>query len=282
MSRRAHRTTGLTLIEMTLVIATMALVMGLAVPAVRSLTNSFHSQSGVRSMVDAALSSARAMAMSTQNYVGVRFQKLCLADNPADPLKNLLNAPQYMIFIKHEEPKQIGGLANGFRAVDGLDPIRLPATMGVMDLSQVTSDATINDLSELSDATTFSILFSPSGKMTVHEVRVRDKDGVYWPRNDPGSTRTSNDDVFNSLENICQYKVGMFIQDDYSARNGTDNAGELGLGKENSRTSFVIYDLATLRAVYGTQTPWSGYLGRLSAAEALYVSPYAGNLISSH
>ena len=124
MYGRAHRTTGLTLIEMTLVVATMALLAGFAVPAVRALLNSFQTQSGVKSMIEAALSSARAMAMSSQNYVGIRFQKLCTAQDPADPLKDLFNAPQYMIFIVHEEPKKIGGLANGFRAIEGLEPVR--------------------------------------------------------------------------------------------------------------------------------------------------------------
>ncbi len=279
MYGRARKTTGLTLIEMTLVIGTMALLVGFAVPAVRSMMKSFQTESGVRSMIDAALSSARAMAMSNQTYVGVRFQKLCTSDDPLDPIKDVLNAPQYMIFIMHEEPKMIGGLANGFRAVQGLDPIKLPDTMGVLDLTGIASDATIDELSELSDATTFSIVFAPSGKLAVHEVRVRNRQGFYRPNNSPGSLQIATDDVFNSVDNICRYRQGMFIQDDYARRNGTDNV-ELGLGKEDSRTSFVIYELPTLRAAYGSRTPWSAYLGRL-VSEVLQVSPYAGGLISS-
>ena len=279
MYGRARRTTGLTLIEMTLVVATMALLMGFAVPAVRTLMTSFQTQSGVKSMIEAALSSARAMAMSNQNYVGIRFQKLCTSDDAANPIKNVLTAPQYMIFIMHEEPKKIG-LANGFRAVEGLEPVKLPDTMGVMDLSQVTSDTAIDEPSELSDATTFSILFAPSGKVVVHEVRVRNRDGVYQPKNDSGSTQISNDDVFNSVDNICTYKRGMFLQDDYSQRNSGTDQLELGLGKEDSRTNFVIYELPTLRTTYESRTLWTSYLKGL-AAQTLYVSPYAGNLISS-
>ncbi len=276
-SHHACRATGLTLIEMTLVIGTMALLVGFAVPAVRSMMKSFQTEGGVRSMIDAALSSARAMAMSNQTYVGIRFEKLCTSDDPLDPLKNVLNAPQYMIFIMHEEPKRIG-LANGFRAVEGLAPIKLPDTMGVLDLTGITSDAAIDELSELSDATTFSIVFAPSGKLAVHEVRVRNRQGFYRPINSPGSLQIATDDVFNSVDNICVYKQGMFIQDDYSRRNGADNV-ELGLGKEDSRTSFVIYELPTLRAAYGSRTPWTSYLSKL-ASEALQVSPYAGGLIS--
>jgi hypothetical protein len=282
MSWHRRRTTGLTLIEMTLVIATMALLVGFAVPAVRALVRSFHTEGGVRSMVDAALSSARAMAMSNQRYVGVRFQKLCTSNDPLDPLKDVLNAPQYMVFIMHDEPKRLGGLANGFRAIEGFEPIKLPETMGVMDLSQLSqvgTNAAIDELAELSDATTFSIVFAPSGKLAVREVRVRNRHGAYRPNNSPGSTQTSADDVFNSVDNICVYRQGMFLQDDYSPRNGGDNV-DLGLGREPSRTSFVIYELPALRAAYSARAPWTAYLYQLKD-EALHVSPYAGSLISS-
>jgi type II secretory pathway pseudopilin PulG len=283
MSRRARRTTGLTLIEMTLVIATMALLVGFAVPAVRALRKSFQTQNGVRSMVEAALSSARAMAMSRQNYVGVRFQKLCVADSPTDPLNNLLNAPQYMIFIMHDEPAK-SNLANGFRAVDGMAPIKLPETMGVMDLTGISKDMDATTgilyLGQLSNATTFSIIFSPSGKVIVHPVRVRNRNGIYRPNNAAGPLQTSNDDIFNSIENICGARRGMFLQDDYPWK-GTAGTLEMGLDEENSRTGFVIYELDSLRAAYTSQTPWSGYLSRL-VPEMLYVSPYTGNLIAAH
>lgn len=276
--RRHLRTSGLTLIETTLVVATMVLLVGLAAPAVRTLMHSFQTRNGVQSMVEAALSSARAMAMSSQNYVGIRFEKLCTSDDPTNPIKNVLPAPQYMIFIAHEEPAKMGQLANGFKAVEGLAPIKLPETIGVIDLSQATGDATISDYFMLSNATTFSIIFSPAGKVVVHPVRVRNRNGIYQPHNDPGSTDTSTDDVFNSAVNICRYKQGMFLQDDY-ADPKTDGVN-CGLGEEDSRTSFVIYEFAPLRAAFVTGTPWSTYLNRLKG-EALSVSPYTGTLISS-
>ncbi|MCU0916396.1 MAG: hypothetical protein MUC88_17805 [Planctomycetes bacterium] len=271
----------MTLIETTLVLATAALLVGLAVPAVRALRHSFHTRSGVRSMVDAALSSARAMAMSRHNYVGVRFQKLCTSADPADPIRGVLNAPQYMIFIMHDEPSRMGGLANGFRAIEGLEPVKLPATLGVIDLSLIDSDLTIDMLHELSDATTFSIVFSPAGKLAVHPVRVRNREGVSRPRNDLGPFQISTDDVFNSADNICLFQQGLFLQDDYPWQGGTNLRVELGLGEENSRTSLAIYELDALRAAYGSRTPWSGYLARVKSTETWHVSPYAGNLISS-
>ena len=68
MDCRAHKKSGLTLIEMTLVIATIALLAGFGLPALRSLVHSFESQSGTRSMISAALSSARSMAVRNQKY----------------------------------------------------------------------------------------------------------------------------------------------------------------------------------------------------------------------
>jgi hypothetical protein len=279
---------GLTLIEMTLVLGTMVLLVGLSVPAVRSLTHSFQSEGAVKSMIDAALSSARAMAMTRQRYVGVRFQKLCTSDDPAEPLKGIVDAPQYMIFIMSEEREKIG-LANGFRAVDGLDPIKLPSTVGVMDLSNGVQAGMGNQRDEsLADATTFSVIFAPSGRLVVHEVRVRNRQGEYQPRNDPGSGKAAHDDIFNSPENICLYKEGKFIQDDYSASKNlrsTRETVEFGLGEELSVTRFVLYDTATLRTLYksGARPPaaLSSYLNMLPAEKSVYVSWYSGHLILS-
>jgi type II secretory pathway pseudopilin PulG len=273
MHGRTHRTIGLTLIEMTLVVATIALMVGLALPAVKGMMHSFQSQGAARSMINAALNSARTMAVSKQRCVGIRFQSACTSDDPLDPLKGLLDAPQYLIFIMYEERKAMDNMSNGFLAVEGLAPIKLPETIGVMDLTAVTSNASMDTPAELNNATAFSIVFSPSGRVLVQDVRVRNRDGWYQPDNTPGSTKPSMDDVFNSttnITNIIQYQCGMFIQDDYPA---------LGLAQEPSRTGFVIYDRSTFRRVYEKRTAWTQYLQGLKS-QSLYVSPYTGHLIS--
>jgi len=278
MRGSARRTTGLTLIEMTLVVAMIALLMGFALPAVRSLMGSFHSEGGAKSMIEAALSSARAMAVSHQRYVGVRFQKRCISEDARQPLDRLVEAPQYMIFIMHD--KAGTGLGSGFRVVEGLQPIRLPETMGVMGLGEMAEDPATDDTDldtpeELNDATTFSIVFSSSGKLIVHDVQVRNRQGVAAPDNASGdSGRVSRDQVFNSPENICTDGVGMFLQDDYPA---------WGLEKEPSAMSFVVYERQSLAEAFKKDTPsvWSGYLKRLAGEETTFVSPYTGKLISS-
>ncbi len=282
MDCRAHNKSGLTLIEMTLVIATIVLLAGFGLPAVRALVKSFESQSGARSMIGAALGSARAMAVRNQRYTGVRFQKMCRSKDPSDPLSGLMDAPQYMIFIVHEEPKDMGGLAIGFRAVEGLEPVKLPESIGVMDISRIASDGDIDEAHELNDALTFSIIFSPSGKLLVREVRVRNRDGYVLPSNESGSSKVSLDQVFNSAVNITTYGRGMFLQDDYSVRNPSPgNVVDYGLGEEMSRTGFVVYDRQRFADSFGRKVAWSGYLSKLSGDEVVYVSPHTGTLVLS-
>lgn len=256
--RTKSRQPALTLIEMVVVISAVALLTILSLPALRTFLNSFTFSGSARPMISAALSSARAIAAREQSYAGIRFQK---AYGPND-----LQAPQYMIFIVHEEPSKMRGLTIGFRAVEGLQPIRLPDSVGVMDLkingNDNLVDPVIND--DLLDTTTFSIIFSPSGKLVIHEVRVRNRDGYYQPDN--GGTKVSMDDIFNSPVNIALYKTGMFVQDDYA---------ELGLGAEPSRNNFIIYD----RNIFDQLDEGSRYKDYLADLQRIYINPYTGTII---
>lgn len=263
--RTRTRQFGFTLTEMTLVVATIALLLGLGLPAVRMLINSFESNSGAWSMINAALSNARAIAARDQRYAGVRFQQ------DAD-------GNQYMIFIVHDFEKT--GLSPGFRVVEGTKPIKLPENSGAMDLFVRTNHGTssasaassldepltqahLDDITYIRDTSTFSIVFSPSGKLVVRTVRVRNRDGVYRPDN--GTPERSSDSVFNSPANISNLGVGQFIQDDYA---------DLGLGAEPSRNRFVIYDKNQFEKL-DTQDKFN-YLRRL---ELIYINPYTGTMI---
>lgn len=264
--RTRTRQFGFTLTEMALVIATVALLLGLGLPAVRVLLHSFESDSGTKGMINAALSNARAIAAREQRYAGLRFQQ--------DSSGN-----QYMIFIVHDFGKT--GLSPGFRAVEGLKPIKLPENSRVLDLMVRTNHGTspaaaasaldeplapahLDEINGLRDTSTFSIVFSPSGKLVTRSVRVRNKEGMYQPDNGV-SGKTSMDSVFNSPINIANHNVGMFVQDDYA---------ELGLGAEPSRNRFIIYD--------------KNHFGKLDARERfnylssltfIYINPYTGTMI---
>ncbi|MBA7661931.1 hypothetical protein ES703_69951 [subsurface metagenome] len=248
---------GLTLMEMTVVIAVMALLAVFGLPAIRALINSFESEGGAKAMISAGLASARAIAAKEHHYAGVRFQ------HAYDP-QGLLNAPQYMVFIVHDFGAT--GLEPGFRAVEGINPIRLPGSVGVMDLrtgsTEINSNNDINEERELMDTTTFSVVFSPSGKLIIHDVRVRNRDGHYRPINPDDSM----DDIFNSPVNIDIHNTGMFVQDDYA---------HLGLGEEPSRNRFIIYDKSEFNKVDESKR-YSDYLRYL---EPIYINPYTGTMI---
>lgn len=276
--RTKLRKPGLSMTEMVLVVATIALLLSLGLPAVRMLLHSFESGSGTKSMISAALSGARAIAAREQRYAGVRFQQ--------DPAGH-----QYMIFIVHDFEKT--GLNPGFRAVEGLKPIKLPESAGVVDLMvrtnygtsaaaaasvldeplkvQYLDDANPANLGPdgknryVRDASAFSIVFSPAGKLVVRPVRVRNRDGIYRPDN-AVANKASLDDIFNSPENILNSGVGMFIQDDYA---------ELGLGAEPSRNRLVICDGAQFDKLNVQQR-----FDYLSHLELIYINPYTGTMIS--
>jgi len=269
---------GLTLTEMAVVIATIALLAVFGLPAVHMLLESFESGSGAKSMISAALSSARAIAAREQRYAGIRFQQ-DLAGN------------QYMVFIVHDFNKT--GLNPGFRVVEGLRPIKLPENLRVMDLVVRINHGThwtdaedprdeplkvdyLDDTSPLNlgpdqrnkyitDTSSFSIVFSPSGKLVMRDVRVRNRDGIYQPDNGV-SGKVSMDDIFNSERNIRNYNVGLFIQDDYA---------EFGLGVESSRSRLIIYDKTQFDKLDAR-----GRFNYLNSLEVIYINPYTGTIIT--
>ncbi len=279
MNYKPQTKTGFTLTEMVVVIATISLLVAFGLPVMRVIRESFESRTGGKSMISAALSSARAIAAKEQHYAGIRFQR--------DSAGN-----QYMIFIIHDFEKT--GLNPGFRAVETLKPTKLPEGLGVMDLFVRTNHGTNwTDAEELldeplnavylddtnpqnfgpdqknryiTDTSSFSIVFSPSGKLIMRDVRVRNRDGIYQPDNGLAN-KVSMDSIFNSPQNLTTFGVGKFIQDDYA---------ELGLGAESSRNSFVIYDKIRFDKLDAIER--FNYLSRL---EPVYINPYTGTIIST-
>jgi hypothetical protein len=269
-----HRQLGLSLIEETLVVAIVAVLLFLAVPAARFLFNNIETPSGVRAMIGSALNSAKAIAAREQQYVGIRFQHACYKDPQGNiqPLGSPLKMPQYMIFIKYQPPKQSGSNdQDTFTAVEGIEPIKLPENIGVMDMvisqtNVIDTDAEISTDRQLLDTTTFSIVFSPSGKLVVRDVLTRNRDGLT-----SGSAQTSEDDIINTWGQV-QNGYATFWQDN-------DTFNGLSLIQEPSRRSFIIYDRNVLRSL-PTGKRYSRYLEELKNKKMIYINPYTGTFIN--
>ena len=247
--RNRPRRSGLSLIEQAVVVAAIALLVAVSLPAVRSFIKSIEAQGGSKAMINAALAAARATAAQHQRYAGIRFQHAYYTD---DPCNSPLKAPQYMIFIVYEEPSKMRGLTTGFRAVEGVEPIKLPDSVGVMEVVDNDGDIDDSPSGELVEKTTFSIIFSPSGKMVIHDVHTRNRDGI------PTLT-TSKDDIFNVRPNVAN-GIGMFVQDS---------------ANEASRNSFRIYD----RDIFGKVDSGQRCTDYLDSLETIYINPYTGTII---
>ncbi len=266
----------MTLTELLTVMAIMAMLIGIAVPAARAILDSFETSAGVTTVISAALANARAIALDRRHAAGVRFQQD-------------LRGNQYMILIIHDDVST--GLANGFVAVQGRKPMRLPGNIGLMDLKLV--DRTIKPFEEaktpdqdidrnifvdeqddINDTSTFSIIFSPSGKLITRQVWVRNRDGLT-----AGSSVLSSDDVFNIISQV-EKGIGLFVDDGHNALwdevNTTTGSNAWAWGPENSRKGFVIYNKSDFNRVNPNRR-WSGYLRYL---DVLYVNPHSGRIIN--
>lgn len=229
------RNSGITLTEMAVVVGAVAVLTVLGLPAIRAFLHSFESQGATRSMISASLASARATAAKEQRYAGIRFQSKYQPDG---------KGCQYMIFIIHD-PEETDD-AFGFRAVEGVNPIKLPDNVGVMEV--VDSDEDIDNFVKLTDETTFSVVFSPSGKLVIHDVQVLNI-GVW-------------DDIFNTGLKVLN-GLAMFIEDDEA-------------DQEPSKKGFVIYD----KKVFENVDENDRYEDYLKNAETIYINPYTGTIIN--
>ncbi len=292
--KRNNRHHGFTLPEQIIVIAGVVLLAAIAMPAVKAFLKTFESTDAARTMISSVLTSARALAVKHQRYAGIRFQ-IAGYHGPnlsGENRDKLMEGSQYIIFIMHDPDKT--GLPRGFRAVEGVAPIKLPDSVGVMDLKHlnpndevtkedpvpdyfiIENNDQINKAWVLRDTTSFSIIFSPQGKLVVHDVGVRNREGVRDTISSGGQSRfRSLDDVFNTRSRVGGFdftygiQAGKFVQDDYL---------DFGLWQEFSRRSFIIYEKEQLSAAYNRNAPYSDYLSDL---EEIFINPYTGTMIQT-
>lgn len=251
MRSRRNTIWGFTLTEMLVVMAIMTILMAVAIPAVKKLSASMEQSGGVKPLIEAALSNARAIAVREQKYAGVRFQMDA-------------TGKQFLIFIVHDPDASPDGtgFANGFRVVDGRKPMALPENVGVIAEEVYYSNIYFQNPAGVNDATAFSIVFSPSGQFVVHQVRVYSSDGL----------ANSNDRVFND-ENKFKNGFAQFRRDGLIS----DVDALAGFRQEYSVQRIIIYDKSEFEK--HKNSAWTLYLSGLNSE---YISSYTGELIKKN
>lgn len=267
MRNRRKTIRALTLTELLVIMSVMVILLAISIPTAKKLSESLENSAGTRSIISAAMSNARAIAVREQKYAGVRFQQ----DSAGR---------QYLVFIIHEsDSSKMGGLANGFYAVPGRKPMALPGNVGLIATGTYSDTSTgtpgviaLDNDQGMTNATTFSIVFNQSGKFVIFPVQVRNKDGKPYTENPP-----STDKIFNTKAQV-DLGAAMFTQDE-------DDYLIYGLTKENSVSGFRIYDkreLAKAQAVRPTPKPWTAVPTGLSNLDTEFVNPYTGELVKKN
>ncbi len=263
------------LVELLVVLGIIAALAALAIPSIKAMQKSFDS-TGAESMISTALSAARTIAISKGKYAGVRFQKIYDGNN-------VVNADQYMIFVINNA--DVSNVDHLFIAIPGYKPIKLPSNTGVIDKSIRTSissseddtktenanerDVVSGDFTNLNlervmrDTSAFSVVFTPSGKLAIRDIRIRNQKGGYRSTTE---SQSGYDKVFNSTDNIIQNGTGQFVQDDYA---------DLGLGGEKSRDKLYIYDKDKFNKMSDLQR-WNYVQG----IKPCTLNPYTGAIVN--
>jgi len=160
---------GLTLTEIIVVIAIIAMLVGLGVPAGRAFFNSFETEGGTKSVINGLLTSARTIAVKEQKYAGVRFQQA--------------NDTQYAIIIISEteipypqnltDPDDPLNYTVPFVALEGQRLMNLGRKLGVAPADSIIDSSDICG----------NIIFSPQGQLVrkwiMMYVNPRLKDEIY-------------------------------------------------------------------------------------------------------
>jgi len=143
------RRPAFTLVEIVITIGVLVLVATIAMPSVVAIINA-GSDNQAYNLLSAQLKGARALAIESQNYTALHVQM-------ADPATGYEDVCFATIMV-------LNAAGDKFIPADGFGPRRMPGNIAFGNLDGVLGGSPYGPISDLTDFTTFTVVFNPSGQ----------------------------------------------------------------------------------------------------------------------
>ncbi len=268
---KKRRKSGVTLLELTIVISIIVLVTAFSVPNISAMMKT-HRVNSAKTMIRTFIGRAQAHAQLTGRLAGVRFQ--FDRDGWED-------GRQYMVLIE----KPVGVFTAEFNAVADERPIALPEGIGVIstvsdDLDNDFDNYYQTDNSGIHDATTFSFVFAPSGRLVFRLVRLKSRN-VLGPNFDQVMNIEINVDQSGRPNNITNIPVnsGLLYDDGDHQVSGNWVEPVPWCRPEPSTGGFIIYEVEKMKSIDSPLLRYEQYVER--DLNELLVNAYTGEIIES-
>lgn len=261
---------GFTLIEMLVVVGIIAIMVSLVMPAGSSMIQS-HRKSSAKNLIKTSLAQAQAYAAKERKYAGIRFQ----LDASGRQYLILVEAKRIVISNGSVIPGawDFYDLMDLYVPVDNVQPTAMPTGTVVLNASELDFDIDANtevEDWELEDATTFCVIFSPSGQLVK-------KPAQCGPRVDPTVTQLEylvyanlDDTIFVGTE-IMPPREGLPLSGDLICLNNSPRSVKY------SQTGLLLFQLKELEEMSPIER--YDYIMDSLVSKALMINVYTGKLI---